>query len=65
MHQADDGTYAVLAVFFEANNSADSTFLTALHTNLPAEEGKKFGKSAESVKRRREDKGGGERREGE
>jgi len=38
VHQADDGTYAVVAIFFEANNSVSSTFLTALHTNLPIEE---------------------------
>jgi len=38
VHQADDGTYAVVAVFFEANETAESSFLTALHTNLPVED---------------------------
>ena len=40
VHEAPDGTYAVVAVFFTANDSVQSSFLTALATNLPIEEGK-------------------------
>ena len=42
VHQAPDGTYAVVAVMFAANDSVQSSFLTTLATSLPVEEGKTF-----------------------
>ncbi len=39
VHQADDGSFAVVGIFFDANDSASSPFISALATNLPYMEG--------------------------
>jgi len=39
VHQASDGTLAVVGVFFGAQDGADSPFLDALHTELPYQPG--------------------------